>query len=161
MSKESHIFEDVFEPLGKRILNSLLSSDYDSLEELHELSDKDLTKITGISKNAVSSIRGLLAARGFEPVFELEKTNAVAALGASQAVPDKKHVREPGSGNFMPRRSGQVVMLINLYDPGFRRKNNDQKLSVVVGDVIWGNKDKQWDLPQEKVDELVTKGDAA
>lgn len=158
---EVHIFEETFNPLGKRIWNSLISSDYDSLEELHDLSDKELIKIKGITKNSVNEIRGLLAARGFDKPPELETVDVKGKLNAVVNAPDKEHVSEPGSGVKLPRRSGQVAMKINLYDPGFRRKNNGQKLSLVIGDVIWGNKNKEWDLPKFKVDELITKGDAA
>lgn len=159
--EETHIFDEVFEPLAKRIINSLKNSDYDTLEELGELSDKELIKIKGVTKNSVNEIRGLLATRGVESPVELEKPDAQAILGAAVPVKDEEHVVEPGSGMKLPRRSGQVVMKINLYDPGFRRLNTGLKLSVKIGDVIWGNKDKEWDLPREKVEELIAKGDAA
>ena len=162
MSKEAtHIFDVAFEPLAKRIINSLKDSDYDTLEELAELTDKELIKIKGVTKNSVNEIRGLLAAKGFESPVELAGVDADALLKASVPVKDKEHVVEPGSGMKLPRRSGQVVMKINLYDPGFRRENTGLKLSVKIGDVIWGNKDKEWDLPKKKVEELIAKGDAA
>lgn len=157
---EVHIFDEVFGDLSSRVLKSLKDSDYDSLEELHELSDKELTKIKGVGKNSINSIRGLLAARGFEKEAEYENADAEALLNASVAVPDEEHVREK-DGSFMPRRSGQIAMKVNLYDPGFRRKNTGQKLSVKIGDVVWGNKDKRWDLPRSYVDNLVARGEAA
>jgi len=165
MSK--HIFEEAFEALPKRTIKSLLKSGYDTLEELHELSDKELIEINGVGKKSVNTIRGLLAAQGFEIKFdadpEAEATALAAAhkLTASRGVPEKEGVREPGTGARNPRRSGQVVMKINLVDDGYRRKNNGQKLSVVIGDVVWGNKDKEWDLDRDYVDALIAKGDAA
>lgn len=158
-----HIFDEVFEGLSAKVLASLKDSDYDSLEELHELSDKDLKKIKGIGKNSAPLIRGLLADRGFKKEAEIEGPDTATLLAQTQAVPDEEHVVEPGSGMKLPRRSGQVVMKINLFDPRdeHRRKNNDQKISVKIGDVVWGNKDKQWDLPRAYVDELITRGEAA
>lgn len=159
--KEVHVFEETFGDLGTRTVAALKESSFENLEELHEATDEDLQAIKGIGKRTIPQMRGLLAARGFEKDVELEEANAAAKLHASVPVPDVKHVVEPGSGIKLPRRKGQIVMLINLYDPGFRRKNNNQKLSVRVGDVIWGNKDKEWDLPRAKVDELIAKGEAA
>lgn len=159
--EEIHMFEEAFESLGKRPVAALKESSFETLKELHEATDEELVAIVGIGKRTVPQIRGLLAAKGFEKAVELEEINAAAKINASVAVPDVEQVIEPGRGIKLPRRKGQVVMLINLYDPGFRRKNNDQKLSVRIGDVIWGNKDKEWDLPRVKVDDLISKGEAA
>ena len=71
-----HIFDEVFEDLPTRVRNSLKKSDYDSLEELHELSDKELINISGVTKSSVGPIRGLLAAQGFEKEFEYEEIDA-------------------------------------------------------------------------------------
>ncbi len=164
MSKEKHIFEEAFKPLPKRIVTSLLKSDYDSLEELHELSDKDLIEISGITKNSLSDIRALLAANGFIKEVEFDDAAALVAahkLTASRGVSDKEQVVEPETGIRLLRRSGQVAMKCNLYDPGFRRENNGQKLSVKIGDVVLGNKNKEWDLPRKYVDNLIARGEAA
>ena len=159
VKEEVHVFEEVFDTLGARTVKALRGSSFETLEELHEATDKDLLAIVGIGKNTVPQMRGLLATRGFEKDAELEDVDAQAKLKASVGVPDKEQV--VNSGIKMPRRSGQIVMLINLFDPGFRRENTGQKLSVVIGDVVWGNKDKQWDLPRKYVDKLIAKGDAA
>jgi hypothetical protein len=161
ITEEVHEFEETFKSLGKRIVSVLMKSSFETLEELHEATDQDLLAIVGIGKKTIAPMRGLLAARGYEKPAELDEIDAAAKLKASVAIPDVEHVIEPGRGKKLPRRKGQVAMLINLYDPGFRRKNNDQKLSVRIGDVIWGNKEKEWDLPREKVDELIAKGEAA
>lgn len=156
---EVHEFEVAFKTLGARTVSVLMKSSFETLEELHEATDEDLLAIVGIGKKALPQMRGLLAERGFEKAVELEETNADAKLKAAVGVPDKEQVVD--SGIKMPRRSGQIVMLINLFDPGFRRVNTGQKLSVVVGDVVWGNKDKKWDLPRKYVDMLIAKKDAA
>ena len=162
MTEEKHVFEQAFEEgLGTKVVESLMDSDYETLEELHDLNDKELNAIKGVGKNSIAPIRGLLAASGFVKDQEFDTADAQAKLAAAKAAPEVEKVSQPGKRGKLPRRSGQVVMLINLFDPGYRRKNNDQKLSVVRGDVIWGNKDKAWDLTREKVDELIEKGDAA
>ena len=162
---EVHIFEEAFAGLPKRVINSLVNSDYDSLEELHDLSDKELTGIKGVTKNSISEIRSLLAANGFVKEF-VPDPEAVAAVATgkqqvSRVASGKENDRKPASGKKSGRKPGQVVMLINLVDHGYRRKNNGQRLSVVIGDVIWGNKDKEWDLPRDYVDMLIAEGSAA
>ena len=162
MTEEKHIFEQAFEEgLGTKVVESLMDSDYETLEELHDLNDKELNGIKGVGKNSINPIRALLAARGFVKDQEFDTADAQAKLAASQAAPEVEKVKDKGTGKSLPRRRGQVIMNINLVDNGYRRKNNGQKLSVLRGDVIWGNKDKDWDLTREKVDELIAKGDAA
>ena len=157
--EEVHEFEEVFGSMGARTVSVLMKSSFETLEELHEATDKDLLAIVGIGKKTIAPMRGLLADKGFEKPTELENVDAQAKLKAAVGVPDKEQVVD--SGIKMPRRSGQIVMLINLFDPGFRRENTGQQLSVVRGDVVWGNKDKQWDLPRKYVDMLIAKKDAA
>ena len=160
---EVHIFEQAFEGLPKRVIGSLVNSDYDSLEELHDLSDKELVGISGVTKNSINEIRALLAVAGFEQEFKPDPEAVAAAAKSRVSKADElpQPVRDPGSGKKSGRRRGQVVMKCNLVDHGFRRKNNGQKLQVVIGDVVRGNKDPQWDLPDDYVEMLIEKGDAA
>lgn len=156
--EEVHVFEEAFESLGKRIVSVLVKSSFETLEELHEATDKDLVAIVGIGKKTIAPMRGLLAARGFEKSAELEETDAEEKIRASLTVPHGSTV-DVVEGQ-QPRDDGKIRIKINLFDPSYRWPDN-QKLSLRIGDVIEGNEDKSLDLDKKYVAKLVKRGDAA
>jgi hypothetical protein len=65
---------EVYSVFGTIMGGRLIENGFMSLEEINDASDKDLTKISGIGKGTVKTIRKALAERGFGGVSEPEAT---------------------------------------------------------------------------------------
>jgi hypothetical protein len=61
---EKHIFESTFAPMGDKVVNALLESEYNTLEELAAASDEDLLAIKGIGQATLQNLQGFLAYAG-------------------------------------------------------------------------------------------------
>ncbi len=145
---------DIFAQMGK-VRTAIEASEYETLEDLAALSDKELGKIKGVGPRAIAGIRGLLADSGHDaPETELVD---VPKPKAPPKTPHPSTVKTRVGKIAGAPGDGKVRSLVNAFMPNVE----GHKVRVSRNQIIQGNINPKLDLPPVVVKYLVDREEAA